>query len=149
MAKPRKKDNGAPQNGGDMTSTIDRDRLAQRAYELYLARGGEDGRDLEDWLAAERELLDREKPQTRSQELRKPSPPSGTSESGANRITAPSLSGTPSVRTSDMKGPICLGGKFTTPTTSLPTNSDARYRWVSCADEFFSPIPGPKSIVSL
>ncbi|HLH78476.1 MAG TPA: DUF2934 domain-containing protein [Candidatus Binataceae bacterium] len=28
-----------------------------RAYELYLARGGTDGRDLEDWLAAERELM--------------------------------------------------------------------------------------------
>jgi|1185.fasta_scaffold1133862_1 hypothetical protein len=67
MAKPRKKDNGAPQNGGDMTSTIDRDRLAQRAYELYLARGGEDGRDLEDWLAAERELLERETLQTQGQ----------------------------------------------------------------------------------
>jgi hypothetical protein len=67
MAKPRKKENGAPQNGGDMTATIDRDRLAQRAYELYLARGGEDGRDLEDWLAAERELLERETLQTQSQ----------------------------------------------------------------------------------
>jgi hypothetical protein len=69
MAKPRKKDNGA-QNGGEMTATIDRidrDRLAQRAYELYLARGREDGRDLEDWLAAERELLERETLQTQSQ----------------------------------------------------------------------------------
>lgn len=58
MAKPmRKTENGAPQNAGDTTAaTIDRDRLAQRAYELYLARGGEDGRDLEDWLTAEREL---------------------------------------------------------------------------------------------
>ena len=54
MTKPRRKDNGAPQNGGDTTAaTIDRDLLAQRAYELYLARGGEDGRDLEDWLTAE------------------------------------------------------------------------------------------------
>lgn len=32
------------------------DRIAGRAYELYLARGGSDGADLEDWLAAEREL---------------------------------------------------------------------------------------------
>ena len=32
------------------------DRVAQRAYELYLARGGGDGQDFEDWLAAEREL---------------------------------------------------------------------------------------------
>jgi len=33
-----------------------RDRIAMRAYELYLARGGADGRDFDDWLAAEREI---------------------------------------------------------------------------------------------
>lgn len=32
-------------------------RVAQRAYELYLARGGSHGSDWEDWLAAERELM--------------------------------------------------------------------------------------------
>ena len=32
------------------------DRVAMRAYELYLARGAADGRDFDDWLAAEREL---------------------------------------------------------------------------------------------
>lgn len=32
------------------------DRVAQRAYELYLARGGADGQDFDDWLTAEREL---------------------------------------------------------------------------------------------
>ena len=32
------------------------ERIAARAYELYLARGGSDGQDFEDWLAAEREL---------------------------------------------------------------------------------------------
>jgi hypothetical protein len=31
-------------------------RIAQRAYELYLARGGAHGSDWDDWLAAEREL---------------------------------------------------------------------------------------------
>ncbi len=31
--------------------------IARRAYELFLQRGGEHGRDWEDWLAAERELL--------------------------------------------------------------------------------------------
>jgi hypothetical protein len=35
---------------------VDRDRVAQRAYELYLARGGDHGRDQDDWYAAEREL---------------------------------------------------------------------------------------------
>ncbi len=34
------------------------EEIAQRAYELYLARGGEDGRDLEDWLEARRQLED-------------------------------------------------------------------------------------------
>jgi hypothetical protein len=28
-----------------------------RAYQMYLDRGGEHGRDVEDWLKAERELL--------------------------------------------------------------------------------------------
>lgn len=36
--------------------TDPRDRIAMRAYELYLARGGQDGGDFDDWLAAEREI---------------------------------------------------------------------------------------------
>src|SRR5262245_43529333 len=32
------------------------DRVALRAYERFLARGGEHGRDVEDWLEAEREI---------------------------------------------------------------------------------------------
>jgi DUF2934 family protein len=32
------------------------DRVSQRAYELYLARGRADGRDFDDWIAAEREV---------------------------------------------------------------------------------------------
>jgi hypothetical protein len=35
---------------------IDPERVAQRAYELFQMRGGEGGRDQEDWFAAEREL---------------------------------------------------------------------------------------------
>ena len=30
--------------------------IARRAYELFLQRGGEHGRDWDDWLTAEREL---------------------------------------------------------------------------------------------
>jgi DUF2934 family protein len=37
-------------------SRLDADRIAQRAYERYEARGREDGHDMEDWLEAEREL---------------------------------------------------------------------------------------------
>jgi hypothetical protein len=32
------------------------EQIAQRAYEIYQARGGNDGQDVEDWLQAEREL---------------------------------------------------------------------------------------------
>jgi DUF2934 family protein len=32
------------------------DAIAARAYELYLARGGESGFELDDWLQAEREI---------------------------------------------------------------------------------------------
>ena len=33
-----------------------REAIARRAYELYQRRGGAHGRDLDDWLQAEREL---------------------------------------------------------------------------------------------
>ena len=32
------------------------EQIAARAFELYLARGGEPGRELEDWFRAEAEL---------------------------------------------------------------------------------------------
>jgi Protein of unknown function (DUF2934) len=32
------------------------EQIEQRAYEIYLERGGEDGQALEDWLIAEEEL---------------------------------------------------------------------------------------------
>ena len=33
-----------------------REQIARRAYELFVARGGTHGYDIEDWLRAEREL---------------------------------------------------------------------------------------------
>ena len=36
-----------------------RDEIAQRAYEIYVARGRAEGRELEDWVQAERELLEK------------------------------------------------------------------------------------------
>jgi hypothetical protein len=49
-----------PQSVGDTTvGSADRERVAQRAYELYLQRGGGEGQAMDDWLAAERELADR------------------------------------------------------------------------------------------
>jgi len=38
------------------SATRSTDQVARRAYELFLARGGEHGHDVEDWLQAEREL---------------------------------------------------------------------------------------------
>jgi hypothetical protein len=32
------------------------EQIARRAYEIFLARGGEHGRHVDDWLQAEREL---------------------------------------------------------------------------------------------
>jgi len=40
------------------TSVSPRD-IARRAYQLFLERGGEHGRDLEDWFRAETEITDR------------------------------------------------------------------------------------------
>ena len=37
-------------------AAADHAHIAQRAYELYEQRGRQDGRDLEDWVKAEREL---------------------------------------------------------------------------------------------
>lgn len=33
-----------------------KEAVARRAYELFLARGGAHGRDVEDWLRAERDV---------------------------------------------------------------------------------------------
>jgi len=48
----------APGRPDESANGDPRDRIAARAYELYLARGGADGQDWEDWLAAEREIAD-------------------------------------------------------------------------------------------
>ena len=42
--------------GSPTSDQVDPERVAQRAYELFQMRGGEAGRDQEDWFAAEREL---------------------------------------------------------------------------------------------
>jgi hypothetical protein len=52
----------SPQHADDtIAATISRARVAERAYELYLARGGADGQAMDDWLSAERELRGRVK----------------------------------------------------------------------------------------
>lgn len=76
-------------------------------------------------------------------------PPSGTSRSGPMSAVLPVPSGTPSTRTSELNGPICLGGKLTTASTSRLTRSAGRYSPVAWAEDVFTPRSGPKSIRSL
>jgi hypothetical protein len=35
------------------------EEIARRAHELYVQRGGEHGKDVDDWVAAEKELTDK------------------------------------------------------------------------------------------
>lgn len=57
MAKSKRRDDGSAQPAGEIVGgNPDPDRVAQRAYELYQERGGGDGRDMDDWFSAEREL---------------------------------------------------------------------------------------------
>lgn len=43
-----------PQSSGNREAIAD--AVAKRAFQLFLARGGEHGHDLDDWLAAEEEF---------------------------------------------------------------------------------------------
>jgi hypothetical protein len=55
----RRPDNARSMSSDDSDTTLlslDRDDVARRAFELYCARGREDGHDLDDWLSAERAL---------------------------------------------------------------------------------------------
>jgi hypothetical protein len=46
----------APEPGRAGGTPVSQERVAARAFELHLARGGEPGRELEDWFRAEAEL---------------------------------------------------------------------------------------------
>ena len=48
--------------------------IAQRAYELYQLRGGHSGREFEDWLEAEREVLSALPPAAAAEEQPAPQP---------------------------------------------------------------------------
>ena len=47
----------------DDQHAVPQDAIAVRAYELYCARGCEDGHDVDDWLQAEAELRDQAQPE--------------------------------------------------------------------------------------
>ena len=62
MAKSRKAD-GATVTAADraptslvLSASVTDSDVGRRAYDLYLARGGEHGHDVDDWMEAEREL---------------------------------------------------------------------------------------------
>jgi Protein of unknown function (DUF2934) len=65
MSKPQRKTKNiklvTPEHQPSVTTekhrSITKDDVAQRAYELFLARGRVDGHDVEDWLEAERQLV--------------------------------------------------------------------------------------------
>jgi hypothetical protein len=44
-----------PEQGRAMSEEPDHERIARRAYERFISRGAEPGRDQEDWFEAERE----------------------------------------------------------------------------------------------
>jgi hypothetical protein len=53
MATPKRADNVLRMPALAPTT----EEIARRAYEIFLARGGEPGHDLDDWFQAESELL--------------------------------------------------------------------------------------------
>jgi DUF2934 family protein len=58
MAMPKKQITRTPSpSPPGLTSNPTNDEIAQRAYEIFVSRGGEPGHDLDDWLQAESELL--------------------------------------------------------------------------------------------
>ena len=62
-SKEAKQPSLEPEVTGEERSVVNSAReqeIRRRAYELYLERGEEPGRDLEDWLEAERELASHE-----------------------------------------------------------------------------------------
>ena len=56
VSRARKTDTSGDPNAVMMM----REQIATRAYELYTARGYQHGHDVEDWLAAEAELTQRQ-----------------------------------------------------------------------------------------
>ena len=59
MSKPIEKSSPArskPQTAGGHPA---REEIELRAYQIYLERGGAHGQEVEDWLLAERELLEK------------------------------------------------------------------------------------------
>ena len=65
MGKTMVSPSPAPQKTGNYKPT--QEEIALRAYQIYLQRGGAPGNELQDWIQAERQLLEEnEKPRRRA-----------------------------------------------------------------------------------
>jgi len=62
--------------------------IAQRAYELYQLRGGRPGREFEDWLEAEREVLSASSPNGETHTAEEPVAPKPARKRAAKSTTA-------------------------------------------------------------
>ena len=58
MAKKMSRAGSTDDERPERTVNVSAAEIARRAYELFEARGGRDGHDLDDWLRAEAELRD-------------------------------------------------------------------------------------------
>jgi Protein of unknown function (DUF2934) len=67
MAKNTRIDSPDQSRTGEVREqrTPSQDDIAHRAYELYQAHGAKQGRDVDDWLRAERELREQREEQQR------------------------------------------------------------------------------------
>jgi hypothetical protein len=60
MSEPKKKRPSPPRRvarAAQPPGRLDEQEIAKRAYQLFIARGAEHGRDIDDWLRAKEELL--------------------------------------------------------------------------------------------
>ena len=74
--KPVGRAKGGKTKGNQLGPRPKYEEIARRAYELYERRGGEPGREQEDWLQAENELRqERARPSQRTRSLATSSPP--------------------------------------------------------------------------
>lgn len=59
MPKPREESSRAGRGPRTAGGYPTREEIEQRAYQIYIERGGAQGQALQDWLQAERELLEK------------------------------------------------------------------------------------------
>jgi len=59
MTKPTKEASPAVSDSQTAEDRPRREEIEVRAFQIYVERGGTHGQDMEDWLKAERELLEK------------------------------------------------------------------------------------------